>query len=333
MRILSRIINAVRRRIVVFYAKSSLEMDFLAEAKRFYELTCRYNANVDTDDDIVKMQYMLRRENHVIEKGMSMKNSRRGFGQEKVSALIERLKEYHKRYGVIDTQFLNYPLDTVREYIDYTRKMGVEIPQIEASFSELCKMVSHSPVFGKGGVALVRREDIQDAARGNFESLLSSRHSIRYFDQATRPTSDQIVRALEMAQRTPSACNRQAWHAHVFQGERSVELVKWQGGSRGFEDEVTASILVTADLKGFLSHEVHQAYVDGGLYAMNLINALHYLGFGTIPLSMGFGWQKLKELRDFGISENEVPILIVGFGNLLPEFKVAISTRNLVSIL
>lgn len=135
-----------------------------------------------------------------------------------------------------------------------------------------------------------------------------------------------------MAQRTPSACNRQGWKTHVFQGKKSIELVKWQGGCKGFEDELKYSILVTANLKAFLSYEVHQAYVDGGLYAMNLINAIHSLGLGCIPLSCGFNSPKLQQLKDFNIPENEVPIVLIAFGNLMDEFKIAISTRKPIGV-
>lgn len=61
---------------------------------------------------------------------------------------------------------------------------------------------------------------------------------------------------------------------------------------------------------------------------MNLINALHSLGFGTIPLSVGFDCKKNASLKKFLIPENEVPIVIIGFGELEDEFKVAISERK-----
>ena len=51
-------------------------------------------------------------------------------------------------------------------------------------------------------------------------------------------------------------------------------------------------------------YEVHQAYVDGGLYAMNLINALHSLGIGTIPLSVAFGYDKLDNKFDSKVYPN-----------------------------
>lgn len=89
---------------------------------------------------------------------------------------------------------------------------------------------------------------------------------------------------------------------------------------------------MTANLKAFLSYEIHQAYIDGGLYAMNLINALHSLGLGTIPLSSGFEENKLKRLEEFGVSENEVPIVIIGFGELPRNFKIAVSNRKDIAI-
>lgn len=277
------------------------------------------------------MQYTILRENHVIEKGMSMKVPRKGFGLSKVSNLIARLGKYAELYGAKDIGFTQYPVDTIQEYINYTLDSGVACADIVLAFHALCEKAKVRPRPSRGGVVVLSRENVIRDATCSFPLLLKSRHSIRYFDQQHLPTRKQIDEILELAQLTPSACNRQAWHTHVFQGAESSALVKWQGGSRGFEDEMTTTILVTADLKGFLWHEVHQAYVDGGLYAMNLINAIHAQGMGGIPLSTGFESQKLQGLKDFGIPENEVPILIVGFGNLLPEFKVAVSTRKQLS--
>ena len=117
-----------------------------------------------------------------------------------------------------------------------------------------------------------------------------------------------------------------------FREDKSIDLVKWQGGSHGFEDEIKCAILVTANLKAFLNHEVHQAYIDGGLYAMNLINALHSLGVGTIPLSCGFMEKQISQLSKFDIPENEVPIVIIGVGNYLDCFNVAVSERKDISI-
>ena len=312
-------------------SQCELEKKYLYESIHFWRITRRYNASTHTDYDIEKMQYTLLRENHTIEKGMSMRNPRKGFGQQKVICLLGRLKKYVDNYSNENSLFLDYPLSTIQNYIDYTKSNGTEIPKIEYEFHKLLEAIQKESVDGHAGIERVTREDINMEAKENFERLLFSRHSIRYFEKEI-PSRELLIKALELAQRTPSACNRQGWLTHIFLGKKSFDLLKWQSGCRGFEDEIKCSILVTANLKAFLSYEVHQAYVDGGLYAMNLINALHYLGLGTIPLSTAFDYRKLKELQKFGIPENEVPILIIGVGNMQRSFNIAVSSRKDVNM-
>lgn len=308
-------------------AELRLQKTYLSEAYHFWRLIVKYNASHHTDNDLQKMQYTLLRETHTIEKGMSMRNPRIGFGQQKVINLIERLKKYCTLYLKQDNAFIEYPLSTIQAYIEYTHNTGVEIAHIVQSFTELLAMTGSESVTSKAGIMPETKENILANCNKDFESLLYSRHSMRYF--SGEPVSDKVLnKALELAQRTPSACNRQGWLTHVYRAPQSINLIKWQGGGRGFEDEIKCAILVTANLKAFLSYEVHQAYIDGGLYAMNLINALHSLGLGTIPLSCGFYNYRLSQLKKFDIPENEVPIVIIGIGNLPETYNVAVSERK-----
>lgn len=308
-----------------------LEFSFLKEVFHFWYLTTKYNASSRTESDIEKMQYTLLRENHTIEKGLSMRSPRKGFGQRKVYNLILRLNRYIDLYADKDSSFLTYPFSTIKNYIEYTKRNGLDIKYIEILFDDMVKRVTDISIHPHAGTTLVSRNEINEDCNRDFKSLLYSRHSIRYFSDK-KVSKELIENALLLASRTPSACNRQGWKTHVFVDNQSIELIKWQGGCRGFENEINCSILVTANLKAFLSYEIHQAYIDGGLYAMNLINALHSLGLGTIPLSCGFVQRKLKQLSQFDIPENEVPIVIIGIGHLLDEFKVAVSTRKDVSL-
>ena len=61
-------------------------MQFLIEMLSYWKRLYCYNASMRTDHDMYKMQYTLLRENHIIEKGMSMRQSRRGFGQAYIGA-------------------------------------------------------------------------------------------------------------------------------------------------------------------------------------------------------------------------------------------------------
>ncbi len=330
----SSFIEWLFKKYLAFFGKGldcDLESQYFHEMCYFWRLTRQYNATNCTDEDLQKMQFTILRENHVIEKGMSMQNPRKGFGQEKVTRLLERLSKYYDLYGRDDEEFLKYPLSTVLAYIDYSHANGVQMPEIEVAYETLrAKLPSLEIVASKAGIQTTTKKDLMSACDNGFESLLKSRHSLRYFSDEL-VGQEVIEKALTLAQRTPSACNRQGWHTHVFKGEESVRLMYWQEGCRGCEEGFRQSVLVTANLKAFLSHEVFQAYIDGGLYAMNLVNAFHSLGVGTIPLSCGFSLEKLKYLDQFGIPENEIPILIIAFGNVEDEYRYAVSTRKQIN--
>lgn len=305
----------------------------LVEVLRYWQRLCRYNASFHTDDDMRKMQYTLLRENHVIEKGMSMKTTRKGFGQMKVRNLIERLSKYADHYTEEDREFLRYPLCTISSYIAFQKNDGVDMQDIEEAFEALRAKTRFglSELNISSGIASHRREELTQAALGDFRSLLNSRHSIRYFRDEL-PSTDTIEKALSLASRTPSACNRQAWHTHVYFGAEAHRLLKKQGGCNGFAEDIPCCIVVTSDMKGFLSYEPFQCYVDGGLYAQNLINALNYVGLGTIPLSCGFlTYRLLRIQKQFGIPENEAMVVMIGTGHMCDEMKIAESTRKPLS--
>ena len=291
----------------------------------FAKKTLKYNASLSTMKDKEKAQYTLLRRTHIIEKGMSLRNPRVGFGQKKVSCLIDDLGKYLNKFG--KSSFFNYPVSAISTYILYTKNTGVDVSYIEEKLNKLLTQLDEEKILQESsGIKTVQKDYIIKNTK-DFKDLLYNRHSIRFFSNREVP-KEVIEEALKLAQQTPSACNRQGWKTHVYMGENAIKLVKWQGGSRGFEEEIHCAILVTANLKAFLSHEIHQAYIDGGLYAMNLINALTYIGLGTIPLSCGFHESQLRNLTEFNIPQNEVPILIIGLGWMEDEFKVAISKRK-----
>ena len=287
-------VNQIKEKIRVRLPQPFL---FLIELASYWKRLCRYNASINTERDKEKMEYILLRENHVIEKGMSMRHPRQGFGQAKVLTLIDRLKRYYKLYGHEDKRFMYYPMATIKAYISYHQKDQVDITAIQNLYLQLCQEtgITDDQLTMSAGIEIMQGKELELQAKKDFSSLLYNRHSIRYFkDEA--PSIQQIEQALRLASRTPSACNR---------------------------------IIVTADMKGFLAHEPFQCYIDGGMYAQNLINALHYVGLGSIPLSCGFMSGKLLGIQKrFSIPKNEVMIVIIGTGIIYKKKKIAISTRK-----
>lgn len=306
----------------------TIHKTFIADSLSFWWSQVRYNASSRTEADREKMEYVLLRETHTLEKGLSLRSPRKGFGQQKVLDLMAHLTDYHQRFGKANPDYLKYPLSVISHWMDYTLAQGVAVDAISQQLEALKQKSGLQTLDKLAGVRMATRQEVVQGGGGDFRSLLFSRHSVRYF--LPELVSHSVIdEALSMAQQTPSACNRQGWKTHIYEGEACHRLMKWHGGTRGFDEDVHQAIVVTANQKAFLYYEMHQAYVDGGLYAMNLINALHSLGLGTIPLSCGFKQRTLRRLRaQFDIPAEEVPILIIGFGQLPEEFKVAISERK-----
>jgi nitroreductase len=186
------------------------------------------------------------------------------------------------------------------------------------------------PCCGIGGVVLINKNQIYNATKIDFETFVKSRHSIRHFSQ--EPVDIKLIKkAVEMAIFTPSVCNRQAWRLYVLTEHilKGISL-KLQGGNRGFTDQISTVLIITCDLQNFVSvYERNQAWIDGGMFAMSLIYALHAMNLGTCCLNWCKTYQTDLALRKaIGIPNNDIIIMMIAVGNLPEKFHVTISKRK-----
>jgi len=262
---------------------------------------------------------------HAIEKGLAMPVPRIGFGEAKILELLDLLNEYHSSFG--DGTFVAIQLAIISKYFEFQEKNLHSNEILKSKFNKLLISIE-SKIPDEGGTILVSKDMISKSTNIDFKTFASTRYSIRNFSDET-VEAELLNKAFEICRRTPSACNRQPWHLYVFSKERKNDLLKWQGGNNGFTDNIKIAILITGDYNSYFIHEKNQPYVDGGLYAMNLMYALHSLGLGTIPLTMAKKFPDLKFLRkEMKIPINEVPIVILGVGHLKDHFSVAVSERK-----
>lgn len=267
---------------------------------------------------------------HIIEKGLSLKNVRPGFGIPKIQRLLRDLNEYKRLYH--DDELLLYVLSVVKEYIKFNETQGQATDeQILASYAIMSAAIpseeweTYKDMLG--GVTFVTQEDI-NGEDFPFATFARSRHSIRSFTGEPVKQS-AIEEALRIAETTPSACNRQPWENYVFtKRENIVRILDLQSGARQFKEDVGAVIIVTSSANSFSITEYHQPYVNGGLYAMNLLYALHSLGLGTIPLNLGVNQSQLSKIKDAAqIPESQIPIMLIAVGHVCEALKVTCSKR------
>ena len=247
---------------------------------------------------------------HSVEKGLSYPEYRAGFGRDNIESLIAAMTEYSREYDV-SAFFYKTALGTLKEYVRKNKEYGLDDPLLEARIDALAGEANDL-----GGII-----EFEPYTKGSenfdFEDFVKSRHSIRHFSKDPVDI-DAVKRAVGLAQHTPSACNRQGWKTRIIRDKKVLKTVlSNQNGNRGFGDEIDALLVVTGDIRYFnKSREVHQVFVDGGMYAMNLLHALNYEHIAAVPLSAALFYTQEKAVKQcLGIDDAETLILFVGIGN------------------
>ena len=258
---------------------------------------------------------------HTIEKGLSYSNYRPGFGKENVEKLIATLQSYSDQ-GYDCTAFAyETALSCLQAYISKNLEYGVSDECLQA---RICALPGTANRLG-GSIAVTApvSPEIQ-----NYKQLLRSRHSIRHFSNIPVETS-LILQAVELAQYTPSACNRQPWKTRIVTEKSKMRLIlENQNGNSGFGHEFDKLLIITADLSTQQkARELFQAYIDGGMYAENILNSLYFHGIGAVPLSASLTpAQEVYVRKVAGINDSEIIIIFVGVGNY-PEGET-LTTRS-----
>lgn len=248
---------------------------------------------------------------HTLEKGMSYLDYRPAFGKENVNTLITSLKQYAELFSV-ETFFYRTALSCLNAYIDKNRKHGVFDYDLEKKVHNLPGDANDS-----GGTRIMTPYSHNDLSKMNFEELMKNRHSMRHF--STKPVEIRLLKkVLELAQFTPSACNRQGWKTRIIENKDLMKkILHFQNGNKGFGHEFDKLLIITTDIQYFQrGRETFQAFIDGGMYAESVLNALFYYGIAAVPLSASLTRSQETEIRKLvKLKDSEILILFIGAGN------------------
>ena len=139
---------------------------------------------------------------------------------------------------------------------------------------------------------------------------------------------------MRSAIRTPSVCNRQPWRVHAYYDRETIEKVlECQNGNRGFGQLIPCVLLVSVDLSCFEgSIERYQSWIDGGMFSMTLIYALHALSLGAVALNWSASAEQDIRLRNtVPFPDSERIIMLVGVGHPEVSYLAPVSQRRDVS--
>ena len=272
----------LKKRIKIIIDRFSMIYEFWRDYCNYR----RWNYNNPKAVTRAAQESKMLRQTHMIEKGMSLSEPRKGFGQQKIAVLFEMMDQYLNKYRI----------DGLTAGIKYDTRTNL-MSNVDKPFPE----------------------------------FFYSRHSMRQFESKSLNIED-VEKAIKIAQKAPTACNRQASKVYLYQDKATNDaLGELIAGNTGFQQEVPNYLVVTADVSAFYdTFERNQVYVEAGLFSMALVEALHYYGIGSCILQNGEYYKKNKKFKEIckNIPENERIILFVATGYYKNKFSYAMSLRK-----
>ena len=267
-----------------------------------------FDAEALGSPDLIEAQ--LRKSLHRVEKGLSLANPRRPFGESIERDLVQLLR-------------------VARETAGGGESFESAIAQAERALTSLRLWNETGQLDDLSGRPAQVAGPFTGAARDAVKSFFEGRNSTRSF-AAGKPVSDADMNAaIETALASPSVCNRATGRVHLYHGAEMVaKLFALQQGNRGL-DGVEHVAIVTTSLPMFTgTDEFVQPWIDGGIFAMNLVWGFEQRGIATCFLNWSMPHAASTELRAVaGIPEDELVITLIAFGHPAGDLRVTASEK------
>ncbi|MEX2411715.1 MAG: nitroreductase family protein [Candidatus Paceibacterota bacterium] len=259
---------------------------------------------------------------HRIEKGLSLPKTKPKFGFWFIPDLIDRIVYYFEKYGEHDV--IISAINAIESYREFHSRNNISLEELDDSFIKL-----ESIGYLKNGDGVTKKYKHQIESNSfSFKEFVDSRHSVRNFDEGV--IDDNLIEeAISIAKRTPSVCNRQPWRVYSVKGSKVRALLEHQNGNRGFRSSIKNLLVVTGKISYMRGPiERHQIYIDGGLFSMSLMYALHSLNLGVCSLNWCVEKKDdvaVRKIIDLPSDEEIIMYLAVGYKK--NEYDVATSPR------
>ena len=262
---------------------------------------------------------------HRLEKGLSIRTPKRMWGYDKAADLVRRIKTESQK-ELKDEKSIQIGISVLSAFVD--AKINSDNPEEKEKLNSLTAKISEAgidlktdPMYG-GGVLIRKTEITVDEAAAS--QLFMTRHSVRDFDD-TPVDMEKLKKAVSLALRAPSACNRQASQIYVISGE---DRIKAGSGNDYHADKY---LIITGNMRAFSVGELNDWIVSTSIFCGYLTLALHAEGIGCCVYRKDI----IKDSRFndairtlCNIPTDEQIILELAIGNYKEEFKVPVSCRK-----
>jgi hypothetical protein len=246
----------------------------------------RYSTAIETTNDARQLRGGIVRLTHNIEKGLSFPDPRPLFGFPHMRNLMAFTRRYIAIHGEDEVSDMARGVATA--YLEFNAAAGAHDPFLDEVAAFAAKGRDVAPGFS--GV-LTRQESADRPSPESLTAFIRSRSSVRNY--RPDPVPEEVLgEAARCAARAPSVCNRQFGRVWYTTDRAKIDaMLDVQGGARGFGHRVPTLLMVTAELSAYIGDERYQGWIDGGLFAMNLLLGLEAHGVSSCCLN----WSKSRD--------------------------------------
>ncbi|PMG75199.1 hypothetical protein BCU83_17875 [Vibrio breoganii] len=274
---------------------------------------------------------------HKIEKGLTLHPRRYHFGEAVIIKLLIDIEDAILDDSIKEEEMLECmnALNALDAYVlCHENEVTEFIDRLSANIKELSSKIKCNQADTQLSDAIYLHSELNNSFSDKdikvFDDVLVSRKSVRRFSsQAVEKL--QLESAVKLALQSPSACNRQPWFVtHLSKKIDVVKALEIQKGNISLAENVNELLVIWMDVSRALSAEERgQHFFDGGLFSMNLANALHVRGIASCFLNWAKTRKDDNDLREYlGISENFKPVTFIAIGYPQEDSVVCRSARK-----
>jgi len=322
--------QALKNKLKSLMPKKLLYYYFLHTAKKYcnYDIRRRVYDKVYNNSDTEKVQRDLTLAYHIVEKGLTMPVPRPGFGKKVVISLCDTILKYDKMNLPLNDLEFKQSVSVITEYYEFHKEIGFKL---DADAKEKVEIIvdKYKGIEGLKQKELTKDAYFQDINKP-FDSFCNSRYSVRNYTEEVIPLPI-LFDCIDLAQKSPSFCNRQPTRVHIVKSNKlKNSILELQNGNRGFGHLAETLIVLTSVISTTKDiHERNENHLNGGMFIMTLLNALHFNKIGACSLNWSVSNDKDEKLRKLiDIPENEVILMIISCGYVPDKLSLASSPRK-----
>lgn len=306
--------------------KNSVDYD---KDRKFFNKNFMYSYPITKE----KIDYDILFEVHKLEKGFAVTKNQRPFGFDKIKRIIRNIQVYELNNYEKSFAY-NLAYSSLLEYLKfYEEKKWTDKEEyiyVKNFYNSIVdKKFDYIPV---GAYDYYLKDFKSDLDFNSFNKLISTRRSIRNFADKKLNETD-ILCAIDIAIKTPTACNRQMCKIYYIKSDINKKVVEKYAQGLGLFDLTNANyFLITFDISAnYFIGERNQGWFNSGLVTMNFVNALHSLGIGSCCIQFGNSYKEEEELKKIlNIPTSERIGVIVTAGYYDEVSKIPFSSRKAI---